>query len=98
MSDPVTWYDPPPYEESNALYREFGRVEALIIRTHHAIENGDAELKREFPRKPHERRLELIGLYKQLEDLEARKAELTYEMKFMDMRLKMFQALSFRKG
>jgi hypothetical protein len=80
------------------LYREFGLVEAMLVRIHHAIENGDAELKREYPRKPHERRLELVDLYKQLEDLEARKAELTYEMKFMEMRLKMFQALSYKKG
>ena len=92
------WFDPPPYEESYDLYREMGLIRARLVALKHDIENADAALKRDYPRKPHERRLALPEMYAIMKELQAREAELEFEIKFMSIRFDMFRALSYKKG
>lgn len=91
----LTWFDCPSLEEVQSTRREWSATKGKILRLKRQIDKEDSKLKRQYPRKPHERAIELETLYDQLTELEVQEIDLDSEFKLLTMRLDMYRSNSY---
>ena len=92
------WYDPPSMAQSQELYRQMGIVRGQIIRLKRTISEKEDELKRDCPRKPHERNAQLKEELDALTELEVKEVALEWEVKFTEKWIDLAKAMMYRKG
>lgn len=94
----MLWSDAPDPDEGLALYRSLAQIRGNILRLERKIKKQESYLKQQFPRKPEERDIRLEAELDELVNLHVKEQEIEQEIKFYNVRIDMYKALSYRKG
>ena len=93
----MLWSDAPDIYTVEAAYKNMATVKGSKLQVLRDIEIAEDGLKEKSPRNPSARRMELSELHDELTALSIREVALEQDLKFLNLRVEMYRAHTYRK-